>query len=56
MKGESPEALVVAEVLRRIRDAVGRLGMRADGALNHADLYRVLDEEYERAAKKSSNG
>lgn len=50
----SPEdAIVVAEVLRRLRDAIGRLGQRADGNLNHADVYAVLDEEFQRAQKEA---
>lgn len=47
------DRLVIAEVLRRVRDAIGRLGMRADGNLNHADVYAVLDEEFQRAQKEA---
>ena len=52
----SPEdAVVIAEVLRRVRDAVGRLGLRADGNLNQADLYTALDDDYTRALKEAGD-
>lgn len=47
------DALVIAEVLRRVRDAVGRLGIRADGAIDQADLYHALNDDYERASHEA---
>lgn len=50
------DALVVAEVFRRLRDLVADLPARADGAVNGLDLYHALgaalteaDEEAHRA-------
>jgi hypothetical protein len=42
----------IAEVLRRLADAVGSLPMRADGNLNQRDFYMLLIDAYHDAGGK----
>ncbi len=46
----SPEdAVVVAEVLRLVRNALGNCAVRADGNVNQRDFYDELDEQFRQA-------
>ncbi len=51
--GDAPiynnDALIVAEVMRRLADAVGSVPQRTDGNVNQRDFYRVLNDEYHKA-------
>lgn len=50
----SPEdAVVIAEVLRRLADAVGSIPLRADMALNQPDFYRAINDAYHQAFKEA---
>lgn len=50
----SPEdAVVVSEVLRLVRNAVGACLVRADGNLNQRDFYDALDAEFAEAQRKA---
>lgn len=43
------DAVVLAETLRRVRNAVGAALVRADGNLNQRDFYDALDAEFKQA-------
>ena len=49
------DALVVAEVLRRVRDAVGDCTPRADGNVNLSDLYVALHRGLLKARKEAND-
>lgn len=47
------DALVIAEVMRQLTDLLARLPLRADGCVNHRDLYDGTMDLYERATKEA---
>ena len=52
-EGQAPEdAIVIAEVLRRVRDAVGGMSQRAGGDINALDLWHALDDAYSEASRE----
>ena len=56
VKGATPspeDALVIVEVLRRVRNAVGDCPVRADGTLNQRDFYDALDEQFKLSEKEA---
>lgn len=57
MERAAPEdALVIAEVLLRIKNAVGDMPRRADGCVNAHDLWLALDEAFTTAEKEAHEG